>query len=283
MNDAIILLRNRNVVKEAASKLRIALLGVNFGQEDKFCDAEELMTSWKSTKMPDDLVPFFCQLTNANKTSFLHSYFNIDSLEEPNGNETDDFVDENNRMKFKVTVFNSIFQVLFYNMHKGKKQTPLHIMTAAEIYEKCKSRELITSFNRSGLCISYNAMKRHRQNLAKYAVHRSQPSGIPVPSHFSLDEFTVAAFDNFDHDDKSTLSGLNSSHDTAITLFQVKPEQPVTKPMKSEVPLSTISLSERLPCQEVVPFNSNRVLLIPSEFEVSSELYHSEQYIERKE
>ena len=42
---------------------------------------------------------------------------------------------------------------------------PLHIMNACEIYENCKSKQLITSLNHSGLCISYHSMKRHRTDL----------------------------------------------------------------------------------------------------------------------
>ena len=208
--------------------------------------------------MPDDLITFLCELNNTNKSSFLHSYFSTEVANDNDEDENEQYDVENpiSRMHFKVSLFHSIFQILYYNIHRGKKNTPLHIMNAAEIYEKCKSRELITSFNRCGVCVSYNSMKRHREALAKYAVHRSEPSGIPLPSHFSLNQFTLAAFDNFDHNDKYTLSGLSSSHDTAITLFQVKPEQPVTKPTKSEVPLDRINLTERLPCQEIVPFNS---------------------------
>ena len=121
-------------------------------------------------------------------------------------------------------------------------------------------------------------MKWHIESLVKCAVHRREPSGIPLLSHSSLNQFTLEAFDNFNHDDKCTLSGLSSSQDTAIKLFQLKPEQPVTKPTKSEVYLDRINLTERLPYQEIVPFNSNRVLLIPDEFHVPNGLYCSDDF-----
>ena len=41
--------------------------------------------------------------------------------------------------------------------------------------------------------------------------------------------FTIAAFDNFYHTDKTSLSGLSSSHDTVSTLFQVKPPESASK------------------------------------------------------
>ena len=59
-------------------------------------------------------------------------------------------------------------------------------MNSVEIYERCKSKELITSFNRSGLCISYTSMKNHRSDLAKFAVAQSSENGLPLPSHSLL-------------------------------------------------------------------------------------------------
>ena len=157
VNDAINLLRNTNVVKEAASKLCHALLKIDFGIDEKFCDSEELKTSWQTTRMPDDLITFLCELNNTNKSSFLHSYFSTEVANDNDEDENEQYDVENpiSRMHFKVSLFHSIFQILYYNIHRGKKNTPLHIMNAAEIYEKCKSRELITSFNRCGVCVSY--------------------------------------------------------------------------------------------------------------------------------
>ena len=113
----------------------------------------------------------------------------------------------------------SLFQILYYNLHNGRKTTPFHLMNSVEIYEKCKSRELITSFNKSGLCVSYASMKKHRNNLAKRAVLQGKNTGVPLPSHFSTESFTLAAFDNFDHADRNTLSGTYSTHDPVLTLF----------------------------------------------------------------
>ena len=41
-------------------------------------------------------------------------------------------------------------------------------MNAAEVYEKCNSREPTTSVSKSGLSDCYNTMKRHHSDLAKY-------------------------------------------------------------------------------------------------------------------
>ena len=69
-------------------------------------------------------------------------------------------------------------------------------MNSVQIFERCCSKELITSFNGSGLCISYQK------------------------TNFSPGEFTVVAFDTFSHADKNSLYVKYCSHNTAITLFQ---------------------------------------------------------------
>ena len=95
----------------------------------------------------------------------------------------------------------SLFHNTFYNLHNGNKWTTLHVMNAVEIYERCKSRKLITSFNRSGLCISYGNMKKYRNDLDKFAISNSSEFGLLILSHFPSITFTISAFDNFGKND----------------------------------------------------------------------------------
>ncbi|CAB0035214.1 unnamed protein product, partial [Trichogramma brassicae] len=81
-----------------------------------------------------------------------------------------------------------------------------------------KSKNTIQLLNRLGLCISYDEILRIRARLATYANEKSK-SAVPLPSHFNKCNYVTAAFDNIDHNE-STISGLNSMHDTAIVLFQ---------------------------------------------------------------
>ena len=148
-------------------------------------------------------------------------------------------------------------------------------MNAVEIYEKCKSRELITSFNKSGLCISYESMKKHRNELAKFSVSQSSESSVPLSGHFSPNMFTIAAFDNIAHSDRNTLSGKSSTHDTVITLFQEMPIKVVSKPNRSEVNLKEIKSLSKLPCQELSHFVSNKTLNILPSFVVDENVYES--------
>ena len=121
---------------------------------------------------------------------------------------------------------------MHYNINHERKKTSLHIMNASAFYEKCKSRELIISFNRAGLCVGYKEIEKHRNNLAKLAILNCKSNGVPIPSHFVPNEFTLRALDNFDHGDKNSLSGLFSSHETVMILCQTKPRENTTKPTK---------------------------------------------------
>ena len=150
---------------------------------------------------------------------------------------------------------------MFYYLHYDNKRTPLDVINAVEIYKRCKSRERITYFNRSGLCISYARMKKYCNGLAKFSIANSSEFGLPIPSHFSPSTFTIftiSAFDNFDHVDKNTFSGKSVSHDTVITLFQEIPTKKEMKPKRSEVNLAAVKTFSKLACQELVPFVTSR-------------------------
>ena len=70
-----------------------------------------------------------------------------DHVEEMQLNDTNNEPDteqlNNDHTKIKI----SLIQIMHYNINHERKKTSLHIMNASAIYEKCKSRELIISFN----------------------------------------------------------------------------------------------------------------------------------------
>ena len=150
-------------------------------------------------------------------------------------------------------------------------------MNSSAIYEKCKIRELLTSFNRLGLCTSYKETKLHRRNLAKLAISRNNDPGIPLPTRFSKSQFAIAAMDNFDHSDFNSLTGTAGTHNTAMTLFQIKPESCCVKLLKSETNLKDID-SISLPCQQRENFSSNKCITIPDKkLKVKSELISEQE------
>ena len=94
---------------------------------------------------------------------------------------------------------------------------------------------------------------------------------VLIPSHFSKDMLTVATLDNFDHQDRSSPTGVNSNHDSVSTLFQVKPDHTPSKPLRRSVSLKIVpdSASLVLPCQNILPFKGiQKQVVLYSNFNV---------------
>ena len=113
---------------------------------------------------------FFSTLFNIKKSQMLDDpVFNETHLQSPDFVENDiDTEIKNENIKF--TKFISLCQIIFYILHAKKKKTPLHMMTAHDIYDKCKSKELITTFNHIGICVSYRQVQKAKSNLAQYTL-----------------------------------------------------------------------------------------------------------------
>lgn len=128
-------------------------------------------------------------------------------------------------------------------------------MTSHNIYDKCKNnRKLMPKFKHLVVCISYRQVHWVRCSLAQYSLQQYNKMNVPLPSHFLIKMFTLAALDNFDCPQQLSLSGTKSSHNRVMVVFQVEPEKPLPKPLRSSVDLSDISnrCSFILPCQKIV-------------------------------
>ena len=94
--------------------------------------------------------------------------------------------------------------------------------------------------------------------------------------------FTVGAFDNFDHKDRTSLSGLSASHNTVSTLFQVKPSETSSKPNKSKYDLKNVDIIEKLGCQAVKAYyKATKCIELPDNFPVKNELYLCESELKK--
>ena len=87
----------------------------------------------------------------------------------------------------------ALYQIIFYILNNGRKRTPLHMMNSEAIYNACRSKTLISSFNRFGLSISYDELLRYHSDMASFVVEASR-NQIPLPSHFQPCKFTIGAF-----------------------------------------------------------------------------------------
>ena len=187
------------------------------------------------------------------------------------------------KKNFLTNKIKSVIQIIFYVLNQGKQKTHFHIMNANAIYEKCKRRELITSFNLVGISVSYKGIRQHRSNLAKLAILKSNESSIPMPNHFVGSEFTLAAVDNFDHSDKNSLSGMQSTHDTAMILCQTTPDRIPNKPCQGDTNLKSVKSVKELPCQRILDFTSNKNISLSGNFSVDAELFKNSSKVNEGE
>ena len=186
------------------------------------------------------------------------------------------------KKKILTNKIKSVIQTIFYVLNQGKQKTPFHIMNANAIYEKCKSRELITSFNLVGISVSYKGIRQHRSNLAKLAILKSSENSIPMANHFVRSEFTLAAVDHFDHSDENSLSGMQSTHDTAMILCQTNFAIP-NKPCKDDINLKSVKSVKELPCQRISNFTSNKNISLPGNVSVDAELFKNSSKVNERE
>ena len=91
--------------------------------------------------------------------------------------------------------------------------------------------------------------------LGRYTYMKGKNDRSPLPNHLSKSRPTIASFDNFDHDDKSSISGTKSNHDSVVVVFQkCSPEDQISrKPNISECEnlIPCTNLTEKLPCQKL--------------------------------
>ena len=268
MQDVVQRPQSINMYKEVALNLRDILLPTSFDIDGKFGDTNELEHSWENMNIPEELVYFFITLFKLPQTKLFNQY-------DPN-DESHNFKDR------KVTKLKALYQITFYMIHNGKRKTPFHLMVSHNIYEKCKSQEVITALSRTGMCVSYNELMSAREDLPRCTIAESKDCHIPLPSQFTKENFAFAAFDNFDHQDQSTTSGKFSNHDTVMTLYQLKPEKTHSKLRKNEIDLANINLKEKLPCQELMSYNSvNKDIVLPSNMIIPIDLLEDTDSIKK--
>ena len=153
-------------------------------------------------------------------------------------------------------------------------------MTGHTVYDKCKNRELITALNKIGASTSYTEVLKDRKKLADYVLASSINEGPPLSNHFSKGHFSICAFYNFEHADRSSLSGTHSDHDTVVIMFQVKPDIIPSKPNVTamNLPNSAQHFKNEPPCQLLRNYNKPKssANLTPIFF-VDKYLYQNEE------
>ena len=217
-------------IKRAAKAIREALLKADFDLQEKSCDAEKLkdLGLQQECLVSSYLSSLYWSISI--KKTLPELYYNGDYSEDILIEELED-----EKLPMKAAKIRSLFQ-MFY-IFNGSQGIRLHIMKAAEVYKKCKNHnicELTTVFLKNGLCDCYITMKRHRSDLAKYAVVSGQGKerNVALSSYFPPSSFTVVGFDNFGYVDKNILLGNASAYYIAVTVFSGKTRQTFAKTVK---------------------------------------------------
>ena len=137
IHDVVKKIRSIDIMKEAGKSIRNVLKDIEFSLQDKFCDAEELKISWENATIPDELATFFSSLFNISRGKLMHK-FDIDSVDEcldvdtgdNYSDDSDDLLCDNTKCDTlsdtKMAKVKSLYQVLYYLVHNGKKR--LHFM-----------------------------------------------------------------------------------------------------------------------------------------------------------
>ena len=79
--------------------------------------------------------------------------------------------------------------------------------------------------------------------------------------------------DNIDNADENSLPGTMHAHDTAITLFQVQPDNHIQNPPKGYLDLTNAANLNQLLCQEIHSNHSSQKLPLKDSFQVPNDLY----------
>lgn len=98
--------------------------------------------------------------------------------EEPKGSWTSTKI-PNQGITFFFELF-SIKKKIFFHAKKKKKHSSVNNNYGEDEKSDQTLQTLTASFHHSGLSISYTAMQRHRQDLARFAVMRNQYPGSSV-------------------------------------------------------------------------------------------------------
>jgi hypothetical protein len=213
--------------QQVAVKLAQELKKYSFGLKRSFCEPEDLELSMDNfIKNRPPIWEEFCSYLFKGKTTC--------------------------QLKSDV-----VFQILHYILTDGNEPTPFHVMVAQGVHSLTRSKDLVTTLNQHGICISYKAVKKMDVDLAERIIATAGNNRVPLPPILEAASPLNGAMDNFDRNE-STLAGTGSTHDTILVLFQNVPihlEKPPEESKVSVRPLesrTTVKLRSTVSCQKLI-------------------------------
>ncbi|CAC5355832.1 unnamed protein product [Mytilus coruscus] len=119
----------------------------------------------------------------------------------------------------------TIAQLLMYNCtkkqsnrHMKDHEPPVCAYLGIMIHCKTRKRDLVDTFFKLGLSVSYDRVLEISTSMANDACRRYIQEGIVCPTNLLQNVFTSSAVDNIDHN-PSSISSKDSFHGTGITFF----------------------------------------------------------------
>ena len=259
-------IRSVDSIQVCASVIGKALDAYDFDLEDRFCDANDLKMACTDIKIPEPILQFFAHLYNFKPETYkdaakaVMTETQAEHDEEKSDDDTEEEEQEEGRegeasdghssdgslSNSRCRKVQSLFQIMYYVYHCGRKKTPMHIMNAESVHALGRCGKIVTQIlNHESLSLSYAALRRYQHDLAAFTAHHNK-AAVALPCHFDPGQFTSGAIDNWDHE------GANvSEHDTVTVLFQDKPTSSLCKPKISETEVThgPQAFKEVLPCQ----------------------------------
>ena len=103
--------------------------------------------------------------------------------------------------------------------HLRDREIPLAIYIAVKVYAVTRKECLINVLHEKGLCISYKRLRTLTTDLANSVEAHFESTGVVVPLQALKKIFTTFAYDNIDHNPRSTTCRSNF-HGTCISILQ---------------------------------------------------------------
>ena len=132
--DLLIKIKNQNLFREAGLQMAKDFDNVDFGLQDTFCDAADLLDSWKKTKTPDSWITFCSALCSHPKhklfqskardfsdmmNDMTHEEGDIEDDESLNERGSDETSSPRDMMSIRI---HCLFQMMYYLKTGGKKK-----------------------------------------------------------------------------------------------------------------------------------------------------------------
>ena len=104
--------------------------------------------------------------------------------------------------------------------HSRNREPPrTSTRTCIYMHSKTRSRDMVETFYKMGLSVTYDPVLCMSADLANSAINYFELKGVVCSQSLKRAIFTTSAVDNIDHDVRSTIT-KTSSHWTGISMFQ---------------------------------------------------------------